>query len=141
VVVLREIEDGIAALRTELNLGGTVSQVDTRRLVPIAASLENLADQLNYDVRNWMNAERPTYRAEVTAAAAAFLTRTQRMHRMLDAQPTLQELQRETDSLYTEWKTIYGYLDRCRTADRTNLSQVAAEIRIDLTDLNSSLRL
>ena len=141
VVVLREIEDGIAALRAELNLGGTVSQVDTRELLPIAASLENLADQLDLDVRNWLNAERPAYRAEVTAASAAFMKRTQRLHRMLDAEPTLQELQRETDSLYEEWKVVYGYLSRCRTADRVNLSQIAAEIRIDLTDLNGSLRL
>ena len=108
---------------------------------PIAASLENLADQLDLDVRNWLNAERPAYRAEVTAASAAFMKRTQRLHRMLDAEPTLQELQRETDSLYEEWKVVYGYLSRCRTADRVNLSQIAAEIRIDLTDLNGSLRL
>lgn len=141
IVVLREIEDGIAALRAELNLGGTVSQVDTRQLTPIAASLDNLAYQLEYDVRNWLNTERPAYRAEVTAATAAFSKRTQRIHMMLDSEPTLQELQRETDSLYQEWKTVYEFLSRCRTADRVNLSQLATEIRIDLTDLNSSLQL
>ena len=141
IVVLREIEDGIAALRAELNLGGTVSQVDTRQLTPIAASLDNLAYQLEYDVRNWLNTERPAYRAEVTAATAAFSKRTQRIHMMLDSEPTLQVLQRETDSLYQEWKTVYEFLSRCRTADRVNLSQLATEIRIDLTDLNSSLQL
>lgn len=141
IVVLREIEDGIAALRAELNLGGTVSQVDTRELLPIAASLENLADQLDFDVRNWLNTERPTYRTEVTAASTAFMKRTQRLHRMLDSEPTLQELQKETDALYQEWKTVYGFLSRCRTADRVNLSQLASEIVIDLRDLNGSLRL
>lgn len=73
IVVLRQIEDGMAALRSELNLGGTVSQVDTRRLLPIAASLENLADQLNYDVKQWVNSERPTYRNEVLQAMRHFL--------------------------------------------------------------------
>lgn len=141
IVVLREIEDGMAALRSELNLGGTVSSVDTRQLIPIAASLENLSDQLEFDVRSWMNTERPTYRIEVTAATTAFMQRTQRLHRMLYSEPTLPELQRETDSLYQEWKTVYGYLSRCRTADRMNLSQIAAEIRIDLTDLNHLLQL
>ncbi len=141
VVVLREIEDGIAAMRGELNLGGTVSQVDTRKLLPIAASLENLADQLDQDVRSWLNSERPTYRNEVNTASLAFMKRTQRLHRMLDSEPTLADLQRETDSLYEEWKTVYGFLSRCRTPDRANLSQLAAEIRIDLTDLNSELRL
>jgi len=141
IVVLREIEDGIAELRAELNLGGTVSQVDTRKLVPIAASLENLADQLEFDVRRWLTAERPTYRTEVTNATAAFMARTQKIHSMLDREPTLQELQRETDSLYQEWKVVYDFLSRCRTNDRANLSQLASEIRLDLIDLNSSLQL
>ena len=141
IVVLREIEDGIASMRSELNLAGTVSQVDSRQLLPIAASLENLAEQLDFDVRQWLNTERPAYRTEVTTASAAFIKRTQRLHRMLASEPTLQELQKETDSLYQDWKTVYGYLSRCKTADRANLSQVASEIRTDLTDLNSSLRL
>ncbi len=141
IVVLREIEDGMAALRAELNLGGTVSQVDTRELIPIAASLDNLAYQMEFDIRAWMNKARPTYRAEVTAASAAFMKRTQKLHNMLDSEPTLQELQRETDSLYQEWKTVYGFLSKCTTEERLNLSQIASEIRRDLTDLNSSLRL
>ena len=141
IVVLREIEDGMAAMRAELHLGGTVTQVDTRKLLPIAASLENLADQLDYDIGHWLRIERPAYRTEVTAASAAFVKRTQRLHQMLNSEPTLAELQRETDSLYQEWKTVYGFLSRCRTEDRTNLSQVSSEIRIDLTDLNGLLRL
>ncbi len=141
IVVLREIEDGIAALRSELNLGGTVNQVDTRRLLPIAASLENLADQLDLDVRNWMSVERPAYRNEVIAASSAFIKRTQRLSRLLDTEPSLAEVQKETDSLYLDWKAVYAFLGRCNTADRTNLSQVAAEVRADLTDLFSSLRL
>lgn len=141
IVVLREIEDGMAAMRAELHLGGTVTQVDTRKLLPIAASLDNLADQMDYDIRQWLNTERPAYRSEVTAASAAFVQRTQRLHRMLDSEPTLTELQREADSLYGDWMTVYGYLSRCRTEQRGNLSQIAAEVRIDLTDLNGLLRL
>jgi hypothetical protein len=141
IVVLREIEDGMAAMRAQLRLGGTVSQVDTRKLIPIAASLENLADQLDYDIRQWLNRERPAYRAEVTAASLAFMKRTQRLHQLLDSEPTLQVLQREMDSLYQEWLTVYAFLGRCKTEDRANLSQASAEIRIDLTDLNGLLRL
>jgi hypothetical protein len=96
---------------------------------------------MEFDIRAWMNKARPTYRAEVTAASAAFVKRTQKLHNMLDSEPTLQELQRETDSLYQEWKTVYGFLSRCTTEERLNLSQIASEIRRDLTDLNSSLRL
>ncbi len=141
IVVLREIEDDIAALRRELNLGGTVGQVDTRRLTSIAASLDNLSYNLDFDVRQWLNTARPTNRNEVLTASGNFMKRTRRMHQMLDSEPTLSELQREADSLYQEWQAIYQYLGQCRTAQRQRLSETAAEIRLDLTELNDSLRL
>jgi len=141
IVVLRQIEDGMAALRSALNLGGTVSQVDTRRLLPIAASLENLADQLDWDVKHWVNSDRPAYRNEVLQASATFMARTQRLSKMMNSTPTLTELQREADGLYVEWKAIYSYLSRCNTADRGYLSQAARDIISDLRDLDSQLRL
>ena len=141
IVVLRQIEDGMAALRSALNLGGTVSQVDTRRLLPVAASLENLADQLDWNVKHWVNSDRPAYRNEVLQASASFMARTQRLSKMMNSTPTLTELQREADGLYVEWKAIYSYLSRCNTADRSYLSQDARDIISDLRELDSQLRL
>ena len=141
VVVLRQIEDGLATLRSALKLGGTVSQVDTRRLQPIASSLENLADQLDWDVRHWLNSERPAYRNEALQASANFMKRTQSLSKQMETAPTLVELQREADSLYQDWKAIYVFLSRCNTPDRSYLSQAARDIRNDLTELNSQLRL
>lgn len=141
LAVLRQIEDNMASLRSSLKLGGTVTQVDTQRLQPIASSLESLADQLDWDVRNWLSTERPAYRNEALQASATFMKRTQRLSKMMNTAPTLPELQKEADSLYAEWQAIYSFLSRCNTADRAYLSQAAREIRTDLTDLNSQLRL
>lgn len=141
LVVLRQIEDSMASLRSSLKLGGTVSQVDTRRLQPIASSLESLADQLDWDVRNWLNTERPAYRNETLQASATFMKRTQRLSKLVNAAPTLTELQKEADGLYLDWQAIYSYLSRCNTADRAYLSQEARDIRNNLTELNSELRL
>ncbi len=141
LVVLHQIEDSMASLRSSLKLGGTVSQVDTRRLQPIASSLESLADQLDWDVRHWLNTARPDYRNEALQASATFMKRTQRLSKMMNAAPTLTELQKEADSLYQEWQAIYSYLSRCNTADRAYLSQEARDIRNDLTELNAGLRL
>jgi hypothetical protein len=69
------------------------------------------------------------------------MKRTQRLSKMMNAAPTLTELQREADSLYQEWLAIYSYLSRCNTADRAFLSQGASDIRTNLTELNSELRL
>lgn len=141
LAVLRQIEDGMASLRGSLKLGGTVSQVDTRRLQPIASSLEGLSDRLDWDVRNWLNAERPAYRNEALQASAAFMKRTQSLSKLMNAAPTLTELQRETDNLYKEWQAIYSYLSRCNTADRAFLSQGARDIIDDLKELDAQLRL
>lgn len=140
-VVLREIEDGIASLRSELNLAGTVSGVDYRQLLPLAASLENLADQLDFDVRYWLNSDRQAFREEALQASKVFMTRTRRLHQMVQGQPTLQELQRETTALFEDWRKIYQYLGYCRTNDRANLAQLAAEIRQAIYDISAPLQL
>ena len=140
-VVLREIEDGIASLRSELNLAGTVSQVDYRQLLPIAASLENLADHLDFDVQYWLNSDRQAFRAEALQASKVFTARTRRLHLLVQGQPTIQELQRETTALYDDWRKIYQYLSYCRTNDRTNLAQLASEIRKAIYDLSAPLQL
>jgi hypothetical protein len=141
LAVLRQIEDNMASLRSSLKIGGTVTQVDTRRLQPIASSLESLADELDWDLRNWLNSERPAYRNEALQASATFMKRTQRLSKMMNTAPTLSELQKEADSMYAEWQAIYGFLSRCNTADRAYLAQAARNIRNDLTELNSQLRL
>lgn len=140
LVVLQEIEDGIAALRRELNLGGSAVAVDLVRLRPLAASLEDLADQMNQDVRQWLNSERPSYRNEASAAAGAFVKRTQNLHRLVDTEQRSQDLQKEVDALYNDWKAVYSYLERCNTADRSNLAWRARLINQALVDLDTQLR-
>lgn len=140
IVVLQEIEDGITALRRELNLGGSPAQVDASRLGPVVASLENLADQLDLDIRQWLNTERPTWRNEANAASTAFVKRCQRVHRLVDANSRSTELQRDVDALFTEWRNLYAFLERCRTTDRQNLAWRARLINDDLVDLDTLLQ-
>jgi hypothetical protein len=140
IVVLQEIEDGIDSLRRELNLGSSGSTVDNSRLQPVAASLEDLADQLDLDIRQWLNSERPAWRNEAAAASTAFVKRAQRIHRLVDNNSRLPELQRDVDGLFTDWKTLFSYLERCRTADRQNLAWRARLINDDLVDLDALLQ-
>ena len=82
-VVLREIEDGIVALRNELNIAGTVSTLDTRAMIPMAAALENLADHMDYDVRQWLTRDRQSFSTQALEASSKFVKRTERIHGML----------------------------------------------------------
>lgn len=139
ITELQEIEDDISAIRRELNLGDS-SPLSQQRLRTVAASLEDLTDQLDLDVRQWLNTERPTYRTEALASSAAFLKRTQQMHRLVDTETRPAELQREVDAVFSEWQKLYSYLERCRTTERSTLAWRARLINEVLTDLDTQLQ-
>lgn len=140
-IVLRNIEDGIASLRSELHLAGTVSQVDYRQLLPIAARLELLSDNLDWDVRRWLTSDRQTFRDEALLSSKNFMTRTRRLHQLMQGQPSVTELQRETAALMDEWTKLYNFLGRCNTVDRPNLASLAGEIRRSISELSVPLQL
>jgi hypothetical protein len=139
-VVLREIEDGIVSLRNELNLAGTVTTIDTRAMIPTAASLENLADHLYFDIRQWLDRERPSYRNEAMLAGQRFLQRTQRIHRMLQSRPTATEVKKEVGDLSEEFRTIYQYLGRCNTEHRVHLRNLSEDISQEIYKLRAPLQ-
>lgn len=140
-IVLREIEDGIVGLRNELNLSGTVSTIDTRRLIPIAATLELLADELDQDVRQWLNRERPSYAVAAMDDVQRFVQRSTRLHSQMQYHPTSQELQREMTDLVQEWRNVYGHLGRCRTEHRDRLKRLSTEISQAIFELRTPLQL
>jgi len=140
IVVLQEIEDGITALRRELKLGSSTPQNDAG-LKAVAAALEDLADQLDLDIRQWLNTERPTWRNDALAASTALVKRCQRLHRLVDSKARTSELIREVDALFVEWRNLYAFLERSRTADRQNLAWRAKLINEQLTNLDANLQL
>lgn len=140
-VVLREIEDGMLALRNELNIAGTVDSVDVRELITYAAKLDVLADHLQMDVTQWLNYERPNYRNDAMQTADRFVKQAQRLHRSLQSRPTATELKREVENLYVEFERIYQYLGRCRTEHRAHLKSLAYEIGDELNKIRTPLNL
>ncbi len=138
-VVLQEISTGVEAIRRELNLGNS-SAVNPTGLRPVVATLENLADQLDMDIRLWLNSEQPQWRNEVAAASLTFVRRAQQLHRTADVETRLQPLTQQVDTIYADWKTLYGFLSRCRTPERAALAWRARLINESLADLDRQLR-
>ena len=140
-VVLREIEDGIASLRAELNLSGSVTTVDTRDLIATVASLGNLSDHLGIHVKRWLNSDQQSFDRDALQAMDQFSRRSQQLHRLLQNRPSLQELRGETAELNRTWVDLYQYLGRCRTEDRQHMVDLAREIHDALYDLQAPLEL
>lgn len=140
-VVLREIEDGMMALRNELNITGSATSIDNRHLLMIAASLDNLADHMSLDVQAWLNSERPSYRNQALEASNRFQGRAQDIHHMLQNHPTESRLRTEVDDLRAEFETLYRYLAQCRTSHRTHLRTLAYEVADAIKALQTPLNL
>ena len=140
-VVLREIEDGVLALRNELNLAGTVTSIDTRAMIPAAANLELLADHLNLDVQQWLSRDPQSFRTQALQASTRFVQRTQKIHRLLQSRPTAVELKQETSNLVEEWRSIYNYLGRCNTEHRQHLLTLSRDISESIYKLREPLQL
>lgn len=140
-VVLREIEDGIVALRNELNIAGTVSTIDTRAMIPKAASLENLVDHLDYDIRQWLARDRQSFSSQALDASNRLVKRAQRIHSMLQARPRANQLKKETEDLVEEWRTVYQYLGRCNTEHREHLRLLSGDISQAIYELRVPLQL
>jgi hypothetical protein len=140
-VVLREIEDGIVALRNELNIAGTVSTLDTRAMIPMAAALENLADHMDYDVRQWLTRDRQSFSTQALEASSKFVKRTERIHGMLQSQPRAAQLKKETADLVEEWRALYAYLGRCNTDHREHLRVLSGDISEAIYKLRVPLQL
>ncbi|GAB5439699.1 MAG: hypothetical protein Fues2KO_00480 [Fuerstiella sp.] len=140
VIVLREIEDGMLALRNELRLAGTVTYIDTATLLPTAAALENLADHLDLDVQAWLHRDRQSFRNDALLASTQFLKRTQKIHRMLATRPSGDQLRREVSDLIEEWRRIYQYLGRCNTGHREHLRNLSQDISQAIYNLRAPLQ-
>jgi len=141
LVVLKEIDDGIAALRAELNITGTVGSVDVAKLVPSAARLENLADRLRIDVRYWLDRDPQAWRTEALSSMDRFVARSSRMHRLIQGRPTLTQLRDESKALNSSWSELYGYLRRCNTQDRDHIEYLENAVNSTLYDLEAPLRM
>lgn len=139
-VVLKEIDDGIASLRAELNISGTVDSVDVAKLVVTAARLENLADHLRVDVRHWLDRDRKAWRSDALTATDRFVQRSSRMHRLIQGRPTLNQVREEYKALNASWADLYQYLAQCRTVDREHIEYLQNDVNSALYELESPLR-
>ena len=139
-VVLKEIEDDIVSLRNELHLAGS-SNIDTAAMVPLAASLENLADHLNDDVTAWLASDRQSFRSQALQASSRFVARSRGMYDLLSRRPTDQQLRAEVDDLIEDWRNIYQYLGRCNTSQREHLRILSQDISRTIYRLRAPLQI
>ena len=136
--VLAEIEYSVNSLRDSLQVAET--GFDHQALLQRAATLENLAEHIELDTRDWLSRDAVNFRSECLREAEDFHRNATSFHRMAAVRTSsITELQRESDRLYENWRRLYRYVSRCNTEDRAHLARLASQITPTLVDLRTQL--
>jgi hypothetical protein len=135
--VLSRIERSIVDLREAMQIS---SGYDSRAVLELAASLDNLAGHLDLDMRTWLNRRRDlTFRAQAQRDSAAFAAAAHHLHEGIVNNVPVQQLQRECDVLFTDWQRLQQHIEKCDTSERAHLQSVASQISPTLVELRTML--
>ncbi len=132
--VLNDIERSILALREALQIR---EGFNNRDAVELAASLENLAFQLDRNMQSWLNARREVFRAEALRESSDFVANCHKLHAALATQAPQTQVRQNVTQLYESWRRLYDYASRCTTAERHDLRNVSAQITPVLVELQT----
>jgi hypothetical protein len=138
---LAEIGTNIVALGQALQVhaGGYDGGYNEHTALEIAASLDNLSRHLENDIGQWLSVRRVDFRDYALQDASHFRQHCERIHEMLTRQADPRELAREADELTRDWARVYEHIQRCTTAEKPHLLQLASDITPQVTELRTIL--
>ncbi len=139
--VLAEIGNTIVSMGQALQVhaGGYDGGYNQHTALEIAASLDNLSRHLENDIGQWLSVRTVNFRDYALQDAAYFRQRCQRIHEMLTNRVDPLELTREADELARDWARVYEHIQRCTTAEKPHLQQLASDISPQVVELRTIL--
>ena len=137
VAVLQRIDQTVSTIRTALQL----QREDFNRpgANDLAASIENLTEQLNFAAKRWLNEDRQPFAKACLQETASMGDSAVRLHQDLVQGVPVAQLRREMDELYDRWRTVYGYLVKCQTDDRPTLGRLSSRLTPALVELRTMI--
>ena len=137
VAVLQRIDQTVSTIRTALQL----QREDFNRSAAndLAASIENLTEQLDFAAKRWLNDDRQPFAKVCLQETASMGDSAVRLHQDLVRGVPVAQLRREMDELYDSWRTVYGYLVKCQTDDRPTLGRLSSRLTPALVELRTMI--
>ncbi len=137
VAVLQRIDQTVSTIRTALQL----QREDFNRPAAndLAASIENLTEQLDFAAKRWLNDDRQPFAKACLQETASMGDAAVRLHQDLVRGVPIAQLRREMDELYDSWRTVYGYLVKCQTEDRPTLGRLSSRLTPALVELRTMI--
>ena len=120
--LLASIDDGMKRLRDALSLS---EQYDRDRVAELSAQIELAARSIKQDGELWLRRSRPSYSDKAAVALINYEDGARRFHEAVLSRAPVQDLRRQSDALFEQWKSVYGYIKNCDTGERTYLAREA----------------
>ena len=137
VAVLNRIRQTVSALRASLHLQR--DEFDIRAAEELAASIQNLTEQIEATTKRWLEVERMSFTQACLQDAADLTDRAARLHDDIVTGKPHAELKGEITELYETWRRVYDYLLKCQTEDRQAMGRISSNLTPALVELRTMI--
>ena len=137
VAVLNRISQTVSALRASLHLQR--DEFDIRAAEELAASIQNLTEQIEATTKRWLEVERMSFTQACLQDAADLTDRAARLHDDIVTGKPHAELKGEITELYETWRRVYDYLLKCQTEDRQAMGRISSNLTPALVELRTMI--
>lgn len=137
LAALHQIEMTIQALSAALQVER--DDFDRQAAVDLASNVETMTDQLEWVAKRWFSQDRQSFATACLQDIAKMKQQTAKLNQDLVRGAPLSQLRTQSEQLYDTWRTVYNYLVKCQTSDRTNLGRLSSRITPALVELRTLL--
>ncbi len=137
VAALQRIEQTVATIRTVLHVQR--EDFDRNAASDLAASIENLTEQLDLATKQWLANDPQSFTTACRQETAILVRHAATIHNDLVRGVPVAQLQSEIDQAYEHWRTAYKYLVKCQTDDRPVLGRLSGRLTPALVELRTMI--
>ena len=133
--VLTRIDQSVASLRSALQIHR--DDFDARAAADLAASVQNLTEQIALVSKRWLDKEDPSFEDDCLRQVGDLADSAARLHDDIADGKRASDLKDGMLEVYEGWRTVYGYLVKCQTEERATLGRLATRLTPAIVDLRA----
>lgn len=137
LAALQQIEQTIATLSSALQVSRDT--FDRQGAIDLLSGVESEISQLEYAASTWLSRDRQPFANACLQSIRTMRQQAAQLNSELVRGGDTQQYGRQAEELYNTWRTVYNYLIKCQTADRSNLGRISSRITPALVELRTLL--
>lgn len=132
---LESISQTLNALRTAIQVDH--DEFNRESAINLAAKIENLTDSLDITARRWLARDRQSFSQDCLDETASLADQAADLHAAIVSGANVAKIRQDTEKMYQTWRTVYNYLVKCQTEERTSLGRSSSQLTPALVQLRT----